>query len=782
MPDEFGRYRLIELLGRGGMGEVYRAHDTVRDRVVALKVLPDYLAGDESFETRFRRESRMAAKLNEPHIIPIHDFGEIDGRLFLDMRLVEGHDLGSILASRGVLPVGVAVELVAQIASALDAAHLSGLVHRDVKPSNILLTGLTDALDDVPFAYLVDFGIARSAAQEGTALTATTATVGTVAYMSPERISGLPSDLRTDVYALACVLYETLTGRKPYDGEMFAQMYAHLHTAPPAASARRSEVPPQLDAVIAKGMAKDPDQRYLSAGALATAARAAVRDAVRTDTVRDRPAAFGAVGAPVAPPRGDTGSGVWTPPPPPRTPNTPPLGSAPPFPPAGPGRVPDAGRSRRTAAIAAAIVVVLAIGAAIAFVASRGSNDSAANGSSSAAVSSSGSSSPPTTSGGTAAAPVLATGSAATPTVSWAHFAAFSKLLGTRDGDTDAAFNHGSCTLSGPGTDSALGVDDEVTCTYSGSAQNSAQKMTVARFDSPSVLQAYLGKRIGLGFGEQVWTVSGQPRGVTVVSPHGGTGPSSLASTICGLPGYLVQVSAPDRTQVDTDALHEQTWDKATFPDAVPPECDSTFRTAQPSAVASASVGPAKGVLSMASEIIEPLTQQGDSSRTGFQVITSAGVEAISVGQQGSVTFWSEAGNTLQQVGTSTYPYSSSLGPPDAGATGAVLTGMTHATFVVSGTFSGDGSGNAVAYTDGSKGWGAIKAQSNGDLTPSGKGVGIGGVGLSNNLALTGGRLATYDCSSQVPIADCSENNRIIKYWTWKKDHFNQTGSAGRTK
>src|SRR5581483_792606 len=148
-------------------------YDTVRERTVALKLLPDYLAGDESFKERFRRESRLAARLNGPHIIPIHDFGEVDGRLFIDMRLVEGRDLGSGLATRGRLAPEVAVEVVRQTAAALDAAHGSGLVHRDVKPSNVLLSGLSNEPEAVPFAYLVDFGVARSAMQEGSALTTT---------------------------------------------------------------------------------------------------------------------------------------------------------------------------------------------------------------------------------------------------------------------------------------------------------------------------------------------------------------------------------------------------------------------------------------------------------------------------------------------------------------------------------------------------------------------------------------------------------------------------------
>ena len=828
MPEEFGRYQLIELLGRGGMGEVYRAQDTVHDRVVALKVLPDYLAGDESFETRFRRESRMAAKLNEPHIIPIHDFGEIGGRLFIDMRLVEGHDLGSVLQTHGTLPVHIAVELVAQTASALDAAHASGLVHRDVKPSNILLTGLTDKLDIVPFAYLVDFGIARSSAQEGTALTATTATVGTVAYMSPERISGAPSDLRTDVYALACVLYETLTGRKPFEGEMFAQMYAHLNTPAPTASDRRSEVPARLDDVIARGMAKNPDERFLSAGALASAARSALRDAARTDTVRGRPSDFGPAPADAArsgvpsgsvqqpppppprtpPPVAAAQSGGWTPPPPPRTDTRPELGSGPgpgggpgsgpvrgpgTGPGSGPGSTPPlgdaflppvlptppdaSGRSRRTALIAAAVVVVLALGAVIAFVASRGGGSPSADPSGTTTSGSAPASTSPGTT--TAAAPVLSTGSPGTPAVSWAHFAAFTKLVGTSDGDTTGAFSGGSCTVARPGSsDAEAGVEDEVTCSYSGSST----KTTVARFATAAQVQTYLHDQVKTGFRELVWTSTGQPRGLTLISPRSGSGAATLATSICGLPTYLVRISAPDRTETGTLQLHDDYWAKATFPDAVPPTCNSTFDAVQTGSTTAPSVGPAKDVLTMNSSIIEALVEQGDTTLPVVQVPTATGVQALAVGQKGSVTFWSEVDDVLQLVGRSTYPYSSSLGAPEAQGSGAVLTGMADVTFVVRGTFSGDGSGNAVAYTNGSKGWGAIKAQSDGSLKPSGQGVTIGGIGLGDDFQLVGGRLQTFDCSSQLPIAQCSGNDRVIKYWTWRTSRFVQTGSAGRSR
>ena len=264
----FGRYRLVELLGRGGMGDVWRAYDTVTDRVVAVKVLPAHLANDQTFQERFRREARAAAGLNNPHVVPIHDFGEIDGRLFVDMRLIEGEDLGTLLG-RGPLPPARAIRVIEQIASALFAAHRIGLVHRDVKPSNILVTE-----DD--FAYLIDFGIARAAGEAG--LTDTGAAVGTWAYMAPERFSTGSADARADVYALTCVLFEALTGELPFPARSLEQIAtAHMLTPPPKPSARLPQIPSEMDQVITTGMAKEPDQRYASTKDLATAARAAVR-------------------------------------------------------------------------------------------------------------------------------------------------------------------------------------------------------------------------------------------------------------------------------------------------------------------------------------------------------------------------------------------------------------------------------------------------------------------------------------------------------------------------
>jgi serine/threonine protein kinase len=263
----FGRYEFVELLGRGGMGEVWRAHDTATDRIVAIKVLPPELANDAVFQQRFRREARAAAQLNEPHVIPIHGYGEIDGRLYVDMRLIEGRDLETILRA-GPLAPARAVTIVEQIAQALHAAHRVRLVHRDVKPSNILV-------NEFDFAYLIDFGIARGA--DETRLTNTAAMIGTYQYMAPERIDGGDVDARADIYALACVLYECLTGAQPYPGDSVpSQIAGHMLRPPPRPSIARRGVPANFDAVIAKGMAKDPNERYRTTLELAKAARSAV--------------------------------------------------------------------------------------------------------------------------------------------------------------------------------------------------------------------------------------------------------------------------------------------------------------------------------------------------------------------------------------------------------------------------------------------------------------------------------------------------------------------------
>ncbi|WP_063040476.1 serine/threonine-protein kinase PknD [Nocardia pseudovaccinii] len=274
----FGRYRLLSLLGQGGMGQVWRAHDSLTDRVVALKVLPERFADDEELRERFRRECRAVAHLTEPHVIPIHDFGDIDGRLYLNMRLIEGTDLRKVITREGALSPRRAVAIIAQVAGALQAAHDAGLVHRDVKPTNILL-----GADE--FAYLIDFGIAHAA--DDRTLTTTGETIGTVAYMAPEEIgSEVKADARVDVYALTCVLHECLTGRPPFASTLGMQgvMAHHLHTPPPRPSTTTPDVPTAFDAVIAKGMAKDPDDRYQTVRELAAAVSAAVGDSVVSTT------------------------------------------------------------------------------------------------------------------------------------------------------------------------------------------------------------------------------------------------------------------------------------------------------------------------------------------------------------------------------------------------------------------------------------------------------------------------------------------------------------------
>ncbi|KUH68835.1 serine/threonine protein kinase [Mycolicibacterium novocastrense] len=268
----FGRYGLLSLLGAGGMGQVWRARDSQTNRVVALKVLPEHSANDQETRERFRRECEAVAQLTEPHIIPIHDFGDVDGRLFLNMRLVDGTDLRTLIKQEGALAPARAVAVITQVAGALQAAHDVGLVHRDVKPSNILV-----CTND--FAYLIDFGIAHASGDA--TLTKAGETIGTAAYMAPEAIgAAVKTHSRVDVYALACVLYECLTGGPPFTSDMGVQglIGHHLHTPPPQPSASDADVPAAFDAVIAKGMAKNPDDRYASVQDLALAARAALGD------------------------------------------------------------------------------------------------------------------------------------------------------------------------------------------------------------------------------------------------------------------------------------------------------------------------------------------------------------------------------------------------------------------------------------------------------------------------------------------------------------------------
>ncbi|MEV6428866.1 protein kinase [Nocardia sp. NPDC051463] len=265
--EQFGNYRLDRLLGRGGMGEVWLARDTEGGREVALKVLSENLASDREYRRRFEREARLGSTLRNPHIVRIHGFGEQRGRLFIAMDYIDGIDLAEMLGRVRTLAPAAAVDFVTQVASGLDAAHRAGLIHRDVKPSNILI-------DNGGHAYLIDFGIAKGVGQ--TAVTATGMAIGSWPYMAPERFNGTV-DARSDIYSLACVLYECLTGRRPYgDTDPPRQMHDHLRATPPRAASVNPSVPAALDAVIGCGMAKDQAARYPSARDFADAARAAV--------------------------------------------------------------------------------------------------------------------------------------------------------------------------------------------------------------------------------------------------------------------------------------------------------------------------------------------------------------------------------------------------------------------------------------------------------------------------------------------------------------------------
>ncbi|MEU0545295.1 serine/threonine-protein kinase [Nocardia sp. NPDC005978] len=264
----FGHYDLHELIGEGGMGRVYRAYDTTTDRFVALKVLHEHTAADPAFRERFRREAHAAARLREPHVVPIHRYGEIEGRLYLDMRLIEGTDLQTLLARHGPLDPEAAVAAIDQIAAALDAAHAAGLVHRDIKPANVLV-------GDRNFVYLIDFGIARAEGEPP--LTTSGSAIGTFAYMAPEQFSTGHASAQSDVYALACVLHEALTGARPFPGDSLEQQVSgHLMTPAPRPSRLRPGLPPGLDAAIIRAMSKHPEDRYASAGEFAAAARRAL--------------------------------------------------------------------------------------------------------------------------------------------------------------------------------------------------------------------------------------------------------------------------------------------------------------------------------------------------------------------------------------------------------------------------------------------------------------------------------------------------------------------------
>ncbi|MDX6415824.1 MAG: hypothetical protein QOG28_444 [Trebonia sp.] len=262
-------YVLERLVGVGGMAAVYRARDERLGRVVALKLL----AGDEAVRMRFVREARAVAAVDHPHIIPVYAAGEADGMQFIAMRFVAGDTLQGVIAANGALPPRRAAAFISPVASALDAAHAAGLVHRDVKPGNILV----DARRGGPeHAYLTDFGIARAMLSAGT-LTVAGQFLGTPDHAAPEQVNGQPVDGRADQYALGCVAFEVLSGTVPFKRELpIAVLYAHLSTPPPRLAAIRQDLPPAVDEVLAKAMAKSPDERYPTCADFADALREAL--------------------------------------------------------------------------------------------------------------------------------------------------------------------------------------------------------------------------------------------------------------------------------------------------------------------------------------------------------------------------------------------------------------------------------------------------------------------------------------------------------------------------
>jgi serine/threonine-protein kinase len=265
----FAGYLVEGVAGAGGMGVVYRARQVALDRVVAVKLISSQLAGDQSFRERFQREAQVTASIDHPNVIPVYEAGEHDGQLYLVMKYVEGTDLGAAIAREGRLPTEHAARIVSEVAAALDAAHAAGLVHRDIKPGNVLISGSPGS----GRVYLTDFGLTKRAASNAS-LTGTGHWVGTLHYVPPEQIRGQRVDARADVYSLGCLLYEALTGAVPFEREdEIATMFAHMQDEPPLPSARTGVA--DFDAIVRRAMAKAPDDRYQSAGDLGRAALAA---------------------------------------------------------------------------------------------------------------------------------------------------------------------------------------------------------------------------------------------------------------------------------------------------------------------------------------------------------------------------------------------------------------------------------------------------------------------------------------------------------------------------
>jgi serine/threonine protein kinase len=271
----FGRYRIEGVAGTGGMGVVYRTTDTETGQPAALKVVSSVRTLDEENRERLLREAQLVARIDHPGVVPVYEAGELDGHFYLAMLWVDGSDLDKLLTDLGPLPIDRAVDVLSQVADALDAAHERGFVHRDVKPANVMVA-------DSGQVYLTDFGLTK-VLDASTGLTHTGQLLGTVDYVAPEQIEGRPVDGRADVYSLGGLAYRAITGSVPFDRPGgVARLWAHLNVPPPSVRAKRPDAPRALDAAIRRALAKSPDERYPTAGAFALAAREALGELVPT--------------------------------------------------------------------------------------------------------------------------------------------------------------------------------------------------------------------------------------------------------------------------------------------------------------------------------------------------------------------------------------------------------------------------------------------------------------------------------------------------------------------
>ena len=365
----FSHYRLDEQIGRGGMGVVYLAYDLRLDRRVAVKVMASEVADDPSFRDRFEREARMAAAIDHPNIIPIYDTGEEGSVLYLVMRFIRGTDLGKLLRETGPLSDDRTVSVLRQVAGALDAAHEDGIVHRDVKPANILIASGRGA-EPTDRVYLTDFGLTKRFSEATNALTVTGLFVGTIDYVAPEQVQAGDIDGRADQYSLGCVAYESLTGATPFAGTSgVATVFAHMQQPPPLVTDRRPDLTAEVDAVIATVMAKSPADRYASCEAFVDA----LAGALEASGPRDRSV------PPVVVPLPATAQALPPSPPPSPTPPAPPADEGPPSDGGGP-QPPDGSddrRRRKTAGLVAGLVALALVvgGVAIALNVVGGSDD-----------------------------------------------------------------------------------------------------------------------------------------------------------------------------------------------------------------------------------------------------------------------------------------------------------------------------------------------------------------------------------------------------------------------